>query len=411
MNIRRALHALARMVKDNPSPSGLVIQPYRGYGSLEKIFLMGRVFKESVFATREGTLSRDLTNIGQRLFRRGVANVVLVARFGETEQQVVTDEDGYFRVQLHPLQPLPTDRRWHSMALKSIQPAGAAAEGDFFVPPNTARYIVISDIDDTVMYTGVANKVKMLWRMFAQEAKSRVAFPGIAAFYRALHYGVSGSECNPMLYVSRGSWSLYEVLSEFFHLHDIPVGPILFLRHWGVTLRHPFSRRAKGHKLALIRDILTLYDDRPIVLVGDSGQRDAEVYAQVVHEHPGRIRAIYIRNVSRDQERHREIEVLANEVISAGSTLLLAADSFAMAEHAIEHNLISPAALAEALREREQQQQEASALKPAYKERQAALPDTQKSSEYEGLEETSGQESERKLPPNITVESEDSRER
>lgn len=411
MNIRRALHALAQLVKDSPpGPSGLVIQPYRGYGSLEKIFLMGRVFKESVFATREGTLSRDLTNIGQRLFRRGVANVVLVARFGETEQQVITDEDGYFRVHLHPLQPPPIDRRWHSMALKSIQPAGAVAEGDFFVPPNTARYIVISDIDDTVMYTGVANKVKMLWRMFVQEAESRVAFPGIAAFYRALHCGVSGSECNPMLYVSRGSWSLYEVLSEFFHLHDIPVGPILFLRHWGVTLRHPFSRRAKGHKLALIRDILALYDDRPVVLVGDSGQRDPEVYAQVVHEHPGRIRAIYIRNVSRDQERHREIETLANEVISAGSTLLLAADSFAMAEHAIEHNLISPAALAEVLREREQQQ-EVSNLKPSCKERQATLPDTQKSSEYEGLEETLEQESEEGLLPTIVVESEENRER
>lgn len=37
-------------------------------------------------------------------------------------------------------------------------------------------------------------------------------------------------------YVSRGPWGIYEMLDEFFHVHEIPVGPILFLREWGVRL-------------------------------------------------------------------------------------------------------------------------------------------------------------------------------
>jgi phosphatidate phosphatase APP1 len=147
------------------------------------------------------------------------------------------------------------------------------------VPPRTARYVVISDIDDTVMHTGVAHKVTMLWRLFAQGARSRVAFPGVATFNRALHRGASGGERNPLLYVSRGSWGLYEVLDEFSHLHGIPVGPILFLREWGLSMRHPFPRRAQGHKLALIRHMLALYRDRPFILIGDSGQRDPEIYS------------------------------------------------------------------------------------------------------------------------------------
>src|SRR3546814_6066391 len=65
------------------------------------------------------------------------------------------------------------------------------------------------------------------------------------------------------------------------------------------------SDLAKDHKLALIRNMLELYDQFPFVLIGDSGQRDPEIYAQVVREHPGRVAAIYIRDVTRNPERDR----------------------------------------------------------------------------------------------------------
>jgi phosphatidate phosphatase APP1 len=79
----------------------------------------------------------------------------------------------------------------------------------------------------------------MLWRLFVEDAQSRVAFPGVAALYRALHAGVSGQEANPILYVSRAPWGLYDILDEFFDLHGIPVGPVLFLREWGSRGRAP----------------------------------------------------------------------------------------------------------------------------------------------------------------------------
>ena len=156
--------------------------------------------------------------------------------------------------------------------------------------------MVISDIDDTVMFTGVANKLAMVWRLFVEDAASRVAFPGVAALYRALHAGAGGAEGNPMLYVSRAPWGLYEMLSEFFQRHAIPVGPVLFLREWGLAWTHPLPRRAEDHKQELIAHMLALYADLPFVLIGDSGQHDPEVYAQIVEGHPGRVRAVYIRN-------------------------------------------------------------------------------------------------------------------
>jgi hypothetical protein len=101
--------------------------------------------------------------------------------------------------------------------------------------------------------------------------------------------------------------------------------------------------------------MLALYDDLPFVLIGDSGQRDPEIYGQVVREHPGRVLAIYIRNVSREPARRRAIEDLAVEVVEAGSSLLLAADSMAIARHAVEHGLIAPAALADVRGEKDRE--------------------------------------------------------
>jgi phosphatidate phosphatase APP1 len=182
-----------------------------------------------------------------------------------------------------------------------------------------------------------------------------VAFPGVAAFYRALHAGVSGTEGNPMLYVSRAPWGIYAVLEEFFDLHGIPVGPVLFLREWGISWRSPLPRKAADHKQELIRNMLALYSELPFVLIGDSGQHDPEVYRQIVEEHPGRVLAVYIRNVSHDPGRIKEIENLATAVAAAGSSLVLAADSLAMAEHAVRLGLVPGGTVHEVTGERADQ--------------------------------------------------------
>ena len=88
--------------------------------------------------------------------------------------------------------------------------------------------------------------------------------------------------------------------------------------------------------------MLALYDRLPFMLIGDSGQRDPELYAQVVREYPGRVAIIYIRTVGRiDRQRMQAIEALAHEVATSGSQLVLAADSAAMARHAATQGWIT----------------------------------------------------------------------
>ncbi|AWN38146.1 App1 family protein [Methylobacterium radiodurans] len=351
---RGTLRLLSRPVRRAQGRGGIVLEPYRGYGSCDEIFLIGRVFRQSRPAPDADRDSlRDLwRDVGRRIARRAVRGAAVTARFGGTEQRVATDRDGYFRIHLKPRAMPDCADPWRAVGLTLDAEPPVEARAEVYVPPAHARFAVVSDIDDTVMHTGVANKLVMLWRLFVEDAESRTAFPGVATLYRALHDGADGEQ-NPMLYVSRAPWGLYDVLSEFFARHAIPAGPVLFLREWGLSWTHPLPRRAEDHKRILIGNMLALYRDLPFVLIGDSGQHDPEVYAEVVAAHPGRVRAVYIRNVSADAARIAEIERIAAGVTAAGASFVLAPDSVAMAEHAAGLGLIAHDAVATVRAERE----------------------------------------------------------
>ena len=325
-----------------------MVQTYRGYGSAQRIFLMGRVLREPSSALPDGQgLWSSLRILWRRIRAWGIEHAVLTARFGDVGTTIETDRDGYFKLDLELSTPPPTDRLWHQVTLRLNEPTIVDVQGDVFIPRADCSFAVISDIDDTVMQTGVANKVRMMLRLFMQGADSRTAFPGMAAFLRALHLGHERKDANPMLYVSRAPWAIYGVLDRFFNLHEIPVGPILFLRDWGLTLQHPLPRRGKGHKIGHIRTMIEHFQGLSFVLIGDSGQHDPEIYAEMVASFPDRVLAVYIRDVSDDPRRDRAIRDLGDDLASSGSSLILAADTMAMARHAAENGLIAKTALAD----------------------------------------------------------------
>jgi len=347
--LKRLVHVLNRAVRAARGKGQVALRVYRGFGSRRQVVLMGRVMRQPA-GPASGV---ELADLGRLFLQLGVRGAQVTGRFGGAEQTVTTDRDGYFHLRLEPDAPPPEGTLWHGVEVTLAGPDPVTVEGQVFIPPETSELLVISDIDDTVIHTGVANKLKMLWRLFMQDADDRTAFPGMAAFLNALHCGARGDDAaNPVLYVSRGPWSIYDVLDEFFNRHQIPVGPILFLREWGLTLQSPLPRRTEGHKSGLIREMLEVYETLPVVLIGDSGQRDPEIYARIVHDHPGRVRAVYIRDVSRSPEREQGIAALRDEMAAAGSMLVLAADSAAMARHAAEHGLMAPLAAKDVVDER-----------------------------------------------------------
>ena len=119
-------------------------------------------------------------------------------------------------------------------------------------------------------------------------------------------------------------------LVESLEVQRLPLGPLI-LRDFG-------WRREKEHKRKAIEDILRTYPKLKFVLIGDSGEKDPEIYASLMRRHPERIRAIYIRSVN--PKRISEIEKLTTEVAKTGCQLVLAPDSEFAAAHAAAEGLI-----------------------------------------------------------------------
>ena len=149
-------------------------------------------------------------------------------------------------------------------------------------------------MDDTVLQSEVTSFLRAARMVLLENALTRLPFPGVAAFYRALERGATGAEANPIFYVSSSPWNLYDVIDGFLEAQRIPAGPLL-LRDWDLGR---LSERHARHKGVVIREIFDTYPELPFLLVGDSGQEDPEIYAELVRERPGRVKAVYIRNVS-----------------------------------------------------------------------------------------------------------------
>jgi phosphatidate phosphatase APP1 len=333
------------------------IAAYRGYGSDASLFLKGRVLEDHGIrsAGEADTVWHNLDNMYRRFASDEIPGARVLARFGGVEQAVVADHEGFFEARLAPDAPLPDDRVWHTVELTLLepQPAGQGqlrATGSVLVPPSTSQFGVISDIDDTVLQTDATSMVRALRATFLENAHTRLPFSGVAALYRALQTGADAATFNPLFYVSSSPWNIYDLLDEFFAIQGIPAGPLL-LRDWGLSLSEPQSPlRHQQHKLAMIRQILDTYPALPFLLIGDSGQEDPEIYREVVWLYPNRIPAIYIRNVSRDARRIGAIQALVEQLAAAGSTLILADDTLAAAQHAAKQGWIAPQELDEVRR-------------------------------------------------------------
>jgi len=143
---------------------------------------------------------------------------------------------------------------------------------------------VISDIDDTVKVSEVFLGVKQLLRnIFFKKWR---AAEGMPQLYRswARDHGAS------FHFVSKSPPEFREPLQEFLNEEQFPAGSI--------HLCPIISSERSTFKERQIESIMEEFPKRRFVLVGDSGERDAEIYAAIMRRHPARVMKIFIRQVS-----------------------------------------------------------------------------------------------------------------
>lgn len=188
---------------------------------------------------------------------------------------------------------------------RPVESAAALPEGTIhLIAPRGVS--VVSDIDDTIKATEVTSRHSMLANTFLRPF---AAIDGMAEVYR--QWQEAGASFH---YVSSSPWQLFQPLAELCQLSRFPDGS-MHLRYFRIR-DEMFKRWRPGHrkgKAAIIAGLMKKLPHRHFVLVGDSGERDPEIYRFLARRFPDQVSAILIRQLVAKPLNARRIEKL-NEV-------------------------------------------------------------------------------------------------
>ena len=123
--------------------------------------------------------------------------------------------------------------------------------------------------------------------------------------------------------VSAGPWQFNEPLRRFtegagfpaftWDMRSIDIGDVSVL----LKEMNPHTNDMYEFKLQKIRAFMARFPKRHVVLVGDSGEKDPEVYAKILSEFPNRVDGVFIRNVHREDQKDRYVKLFRSREAAA----------------------------------------------------------------------------------------------
>lgn len=321
------------------------ILPYKSYGTFNHIYIKGRAMDNSPLQYSESnSFFTTLKNSIQQFDTFEIPDIPVQLAINEAVFTAITDSKGYFLFDIklqEDINIISDSEGWVyfdlSIPKNDIANTTTVFQGEFLIPEAEADYGVITDIDDTLLTTGVTSflKWKLLRNSFFVNAYRRMPLEGAPGFYQKLHRGVEVKEKNPIFYISNSPWNMYQYLSLFLSHNNFPKGPVL-LRSFSSMFQQAAGPE-KPHKQKEIINILNAYPNLNFILIGDSGEHDATIYTDIAAQFPDRIKCIYLRSV----KHRRRMEAVKSIVDNYRLTpVLLVQTSEEAEEHAKNHGFI-----------------------------------------------------------------------
>lgn len=328
---------------------------FQSYGTSSHLYVRGRALEDESIDLEGKHPIKLLINAYKRFESDEIRHAKLLLKLSDGRIfETVTDDEGYFLLdeKVEGLDVLANEEGWVSFEVaykdftsKRIIQLENRFPGEMLIPglsqgqdSKEVSFGVASDIDDTILHTGLVSTLKwrVIYNTFLKRASKRSPLEGAAEFYHLLHRGKTGHEANPIFYVSHSPWNMYRYLEFFLKKNNFPKGPIL-LRDFGNFLNRK-KNKEKPRKQQEILNILKTYPELKLILIGDSGEHDADIYLEIAELHPDRILAIYLRSVKHKRKMLRVKGIYENYK----TTPVLLVDSSKQAmEHARENGFIS----------------------------------------------------------------------
>jgi len=255
-------------------------------GTPGQVTLSGRVLKHSP-SGGSSTFSKNL----RRLTSSNWQGASVEVRYAERSAVVVSGHDGNFSV------TLSGEKKPFEVGLATAEAFVKGAEAGIAtvdIVPANAPFFVVSDFDDTLAVTNVVKGTQLVKAALMEDEMSQPVVEGMAEFYGCLK---DDKPARPGFALVSGSPAQYTGrVRQFLSAHGFPV--------FGLYLRDLSPATLKNYKQPVIRELLKEMPNQ-VVLVGDSGEHDPEVYAQMNQEFPGRVKAIYIRDAGHAEDPKR----------------------------------------------------------------------------------------------------------
>lgn len=221
-------------------------------------------------------------------------NIVL-AISGQQYNAPTSDANGHFQFDVYLTAKADSCNNW--LLIKVITRADDTRNFNGKTQCLDAHGIsVISDIDDTIKDSNVLDKKQLMKNTFTKQFR---AVNGMARLYRA--WQQQGYRFH---YVSASPWQLYPFLEQFLQDNQFPAGSmhLKLVRLKDSSFFNLFDSPEEG-KLPTITKLFKDYPKRQFILVGDSGEKDPEIYAQITRQYPDKIIKIFIHDIRKDRKR------------------------------------------------------------------------------------------------------------
>jgi phosphatidate phosphatase APP1 len=309
------------------------VVPYISYGTSSSVHVRARVLLSRPSARPQPR--RSLLPGLRHFLSVELAGEQVRVEVAGTVHDTVASADGYVEA---TIETPPLDPGWHEITFVVSAEPDAPVEGRLLVVDPAARLGVVSDIDDTIIHTGLTRLVDAVRSTLLIPENARKEIAGASHLYRALCAETAGP--TQVFYVSTGAWNLHPVIERFLARHGFPEGPVL-MTDWGPSAGWIFRESSVSYKARVISALVKEHPGLRWVLVGDSGQDDPEAYAAVARARPDRLHAIYIRDVGpASNARANRVRRLAAELAGVGVPMLLVPDVAAAAADAHARGLI-----------------------------------------------------------------------
>jgi len=270
------------------------IELYNAYGNEHQLIVHGRtVIKEK--RDEVGKKDSGFSNAWNKIdffHSDELKNKKIFLTIGNEKFETKGDDEGYFRFNIKTVKKLTMGYKLVNLQIKDnkkIHHAKATIIG------SKKLVGIISDIDDTVVFSDVTKKVELFFNTFWKNYKQREVIPTMVKRFKKILSQNPPNKPSRLFFISGSPEQLFTPIEKFLEYNHFPQH-ITILKHIHGDNKDPLFDQF-AYKIDKIENLITLYPKMQWVLFGDSGERDKEVYKFIKKKYPSSIRAYYIRDI------------------------------------------------------------------------------------------------------------------